>query len=300
MAGSDGVLLLDKPAGWSSTQALSKAKRLLGASKAGHTGTLDPFATGLLPLVYGEGTKFARFLIDATKAYRARLRLGVETTTGDTEGVEVVRLPVQVDAAFLEEVLARFRGEQTQVPPMHSAVRVGGKRLYELAREGIEIERAARPVRIHELRCDRLEGDELDLSVVCSKGTYVRTLAIDLGRALGCGAYLTGLRRTAVGSFHLDAACTLEELAADGAAAARQRLLPVEVLVRGLPRWDCPAPVGLRLSQGQEVPGPELSPGAEVAVFAEPGTFVGVGRMEASGRVAPLRLMATGGAREAP
>jgi tRNA pseudouridine55 synthase len=293
--GPDGVLLLDKPAGWSSTQALSKAKRLLSAKKAGHTGTLDPFATGLLPLVYGEGTKFARFLIDATKSYRATLRLGVETSTGDTEGVEVVRLPVEADEPFVDDVLARFLGPQLQVPPMHSAVRVGGRRLYELAREGVEIERAARPVEILELRRERFADDELVLDVTCTKGTYIRTLAMDLGRALGCGAYLTALRRTAAGAFRLDDATTLEDLARDGTEGARSRLLPVEVLVAGLHRWDCPLETGQRLAQGQEVQGPEFPEGAEVAVFAPSGRFLGVARAAAAGRLTPLRLMSVPG-----
>ena len=302
MAGAspDGVLLLDKPAGWSSTQALSKAKRLLASPKAGHTGTLDPFATGLLPLVYGEGTKFARFLIDATKEYRATLRLGVETTTGDTEGSEVVRLPIAVDTPFIDEVLVRFRGAQTQVPPMYSAVRVGGKRLYELAREGLEIERAARPIEIIELRREAFADDELTIHVACTKGTYIRTLAMDLGRALGCGAYLTALRRTAVGPFRIEQACTLEQLAAAGPEAASGKLLPVEILVAGLPRWDCPPTEGLRLVQGQEVEGHGMPPGAEVAVFAAPGRFLGVGRVVPSGRLAPLRLMAGAGWLKSP
>jgi tRNA pseudouridine55 synthase len=299
-ASPDGVLLLDKPAGWSSTQALAKAKRLLSSPKAGHTGTLDPFATGLLPLVYGEGTKFARFLIDATKAYRATLRLGVETTTGDTEGSEVVRLPINADEGYIDEVLDRFRGRQTQVPPMFSAVRVGGKRLYELAREGVEVERAARPIEILELRRVDFDADVLTLHVACSKGTYIRTLAMDLGRALGCGAYLTALRRTAVGPFRIEQACTLEQLAADGPEAARGRLLPVEVLVEGLPRWDCPAAEGKRLAQGQEIEGPVMPPGAEVAVFSAPWGFLGVGRVAPSGRLAPLRLMAGAGLWQAP
>lgn len=295
----DGVLLLDKAPGFSSTQALARAKRLLAAPKAGHTGTLDPFATGLLPLVFGEGTKFARFLIDSTKGYHATLRLGVETTTGDTEGIEVVRLPINVDTDLIDEVIGRFHGAQKQVPPMHSAVRVGGKRLYELARQGVEIERASRRVEIFGLRREAFSGDELQISVVCSKGTYIRTLAQEVGRALGCGAYLVGLRRTAVGPFSLEQAWSLEDLAA-GPEIARLRLLPVEVLVAGLPRWDCPGEAAARLSQGQEVEGPSVPSGAEVALFECTGRFLGVGRMGESGRLAPLRLMATAQGRQAP
>lgn len=291
MAGSilDGVLLLDKPAGYSSTQALAKAKRLLGARKGGHTGTLDPFATGLLPLVFGEATKFGRFLIDAKKAYRATLRLGVETTTGDTEGSEVGRLPVEVDEALIDEVLGSFIGSRTQVPPMHSAVRVGGKRLYELARQGVEIERAARRIEIARLSREAFGEDELVVTVECSKGTYVRTLAMEIGRALGCGAYLTGLRRTAVGPFGVGEAVTLEALAA--AEPGRAPLLPVEVLVRGLARRDCQPEEAVRFAHGQELD--EASPpGVELAVFGPGGRFLGVGLAVPGSRLAPLRLMA--------
>lgn len=295
----DGVLLLDKPAGYSSTQALARAKRLLSARKAGHTGTLDPFATGLLPLVFGEATKFSRFLIEATKAYTATLRLGAETTTGDTEGVEIARLPITVDEALIDEVLAGFVGFSDQKPPMHSAVRVGGRRLYELAREGIEIERATRRIEIRHLRRERLAGDELIVAVVCSKGTYIRTLAAEVGRALGCGAYLSALRRTAVGSLRVDQACTMADLEAEG-ESARRRLLPVEVLVGGLPRVDCSARDAQRFTQGMELEGPGLPEGADVAVFGPEGGLLGVARAHAAGRLAPLRLMATNRPDEAP
>jgi len=295
----DGVLLLDKPPGFSSTQALGRAKRLLQAGKAGHTGTLDPFATGLLPLVFGEATKFGRFLLDATKAYSATLRLGVETTTGDTEGTEVVRLPVDVDAALVDVALAAFRGVRDQVPPMHSAVRVGGRRLYELAREGREIERAARRIEILSLERESLSGDELVIAVTCSKGTYIRTLAMELGRALGCGAYLTALRRTAVGPFGVDQALTLDALAEAGENAAA-RLLPVEVLVAGLPRLDCPGPEATRFTQGREIAAPGAAEGAEVAVFGPAGRFLGVGAADGGHKLLPLRLMATGERSEAP
>ncbi len=295
----DGVLLLDKPPGFSSTQALGRAKRLLQARKAGHTGTLDPFATGLLPLVFGEATKFGRFLLDATKAYSATLRLGVETTTGDTEGAEVVRLPVDVDAALVDQTLAAFRGVRNQVPPMHSAVRVAGRRLYELAREGREIDRAPRRIEILSLEREALSGDELVIAVTCSKGTYIRTLAMELGRALGCGAYLTALRRTAVGPFGLSQAITLEALAQAGEDAP-DRLLPVEVLVAGLPRLDCPETEATRFTQGQEIAAPGAAEGAELAVFGPAGRFLGVGSAEHANRLSPLRLMATGEGSQAP
>jgi len=287
-----GLLLLDKPAGFSSTQALARAKRFLAVRKAGHTGTLDPFATGLLPLVFGEATKFSRFLIDSQKSYVARLRLGMESSTGDTEGEIVARHPVDVTDAQVEAVLAGFRGAQSQTPPMHSAVRIDGRRLYEHAREGREVERAARAVDASELRAGPREGDELELAVTCSKGTYVRTLAADIGRALGCGAYLIGLRRMTVGPFRLEEAVTLQQLEAEGPEAARGRLRPLEVLVEGLPRWDSPAEDAGRFAHGQVIACPGVSPGTEMALFAPGGRFVGVGRCEVPGRLAPLRLLA--------
>ena len=299
-AGPDGVLLLDKPAGYSSTQALGRAKRLLGAPKAGHTGTLDPFATGLLPLAFGEATKFSRFLIDATKTYRATLRLGQETTTGDPEGTLTVERPVLVDSAKIDEVLAYFVGFRDQIPPMHSAVHVGGRRLYEFAREGREVERPARRIEIQSLAREAFAGDELVVSVTCSKGTYVRTLAQDIGQALGCGAYLVGLRRTAVGRFSLDQAVSMPALEALGIEAARGRLLPVDCLVAELPRCDCPPDEALRFTQGQAVAWPGGRPGEDVALYERAGRFLGVGRCEAAGRAAPLRLMATGAAPKLP
>ena len=286
-----GVLLLDKPAGSSSTQALARAKRILQARKAGHTGTLDPFATGLLPLVFGEATKFARFLIDANKDYQATLRLGVETTTGDTEGVEVARIPVSVDEGMIDEVLASFVGIHDQIPPMHSAVRIAGRRLYELAREGLEVERAARRIEIATLSRERFAGDELVIAVSCSKGTYVRTLAVDIGRALGCGAYLTALRRTSVGAFRLDQAATLEALEAGGVGAGRARLLPLDVLVADLPRRDCEAGEALRFTRGQERAG-DAAVGPEVAIYGPGGRFLGVATAT-GGRLVPARLLAT-------
>ena len=297
--GIDGVLLLDKPAGFSSTQALSRAKRLLGARKAGHTGTLDPFATGLLPLVFGEATKFSRFLIDATKTYHATLRLGVESSTGDTEGILTPPCVVAVDAGMIDDVLASFLGFRDQMPPMHSAVRVGGKRLYALARAGLDVARATRGIEILALRREAFEGDRLEISVTCSKGTYIRTLAADIGRSLGCGAYLTGLRRTAVGAFGLEAAADLSELERRGPEASRELLLPVETLVAGLPRRECGGDEALRFTQGQELAEPAAAPGTEFAVFAPGGRLLGVARSEAAGRLAPLRLVTTGPARDA-
>ncbi len=276
---------------------MALAKRALGSLKAGHTGTLDPFATGLLPIVFGEATKFSRFLIDAPKAYEATLRLGEETPTGDTESDVAMRRPVEADDAAVDAVLREFLGTQSQVPPMHSAVRVDGRRLYDYAREGQEVERAARTIVVTELSRIGRVGDDLSVRVACSKGTYVRTLAQDIGRRLGCGAHLVGLRRTGVAGFTLEGAFGLEGLQAQGIEAARSRLLPPEVLVEGLDRFEAGPEDARRFTQGLAV-GPAPGSGFEVAVFASGGRFLGVGSREADGRVAPLRLMATGAPEE--
>ena len=290
-AHTDGVLLLDKPAGITSTRALAQAKRIVGAPKAGHTGTLDPFATGLLPLVFGEATKFSRFLIDARKSYQATLRLGQETETGDTESPVIQRRPIVADTSKIDEVLLRFRGLQSQVPPMHSALHIEGRRLYDYARAGEIVFRPPRQVEILELSRLALAGEDLTVAVTCSKGTYIRTLAQDIGRALGCGAYLTALRRTAVGRFRLTEAATFAELEEAGRDAARLRLLPPEVLVSGLPRFEATAGEADDFVHGRWVGRRGGAQREEVAVFASEGRFLGVGRCESEERIAPLRLM---------
>ena len=295
--GPDGVLLLDKPAGVTSTRALARAKRALGSLKGGHTGTLDPFATGLLPLVFGEATKFSRFLLDARKAYEATLRLGEETETGDTEADVKRRRPVNADLAQIDAVLAEFLGHQDQVPPMHSAVRIDGQRLYDLARAGKEVERAARRIEIMALERLAFDGRDLTVRVECSKGTYVRKLAQDVGDTLGCGAHLVALRRTRVGALRLEDAVTFETLEAEGAQAAGE-LLATEVLVEGLPRLDADAAETTRFLHGRVLARPPSQPGEDVAVFSNEGRFLGVGR-EVPGGIAPLRLMATNAAQVA-
>ena len=288
----EGVLLLDKPAGITSTRALASAKRLLQLRKAGHTGTLDPFATGLLPLVFGEATKFSRFLLDAVKSYEATLRLGEVTASGDTETEVVERRRVDVDDATIDEVVGRFHGVQDQTPPMHSAVRIDGRRLYEHARQGVEVERAARRIEITEIRMTGREGNDVRVAVTCSKGTYVRTLGEDIGRALGCGAHLVALRRTRIGALRLETAVKFADLEANGVEWSRQQLRPVELLVESLPRWDVDREGAVRFVQGQELAGAPGEPGAQVAVFAPGGRLVGVGLMGAGQRLAPQRLMA--------
>ena len=213
-----GVLLLDKHADLSSNTAVGWAKRLFNAEKAGHTGTLDPFATGLLPICFGEAAKFARFMLDAKKAYRATLKLGQKSSTGDTEGEIVETRKVDVDREKVNAVLAKFVGAQTQIPPMHSALKRDGVPLYKLARQGLEVERAPRHINVLALSAISLDGNELVIDTLVSKGTYIRVLAEDIGEALGCGAHLTALRRSASGGFGLEQAVTLEAL--DGMAIA--------------------------------------------------------------------------------
>ena len=287
-----GVLLLDKAEGWSSTRALGRAKRLLARRRAGHTGTLDPFATGLLPLVFGEATKFSRFLIDAPKEYLATLCLGRTSTSGDPEGQISEPNLVAVTSSQIEAVVRAFVGVQQQIPPMHSALHHEGRRLYELAREGVEVERAPREVEIHALDVVSISGENLLISVKCSKGTYIRTLAEDIGKRLGCGAYLTALRRTGVSGFRIEEAVTLEQLEADG-ERARERLLPPEVLVRSLPELQLDAARATAIGHGQIID--SQGPEGEVALFAPGHVFVGVGRASATGRVTVMRLLATGG-----
>ena len=290
-AGPDGVLLLDKPAGITSTRALAKAKRVLGSLKAGHTGTLDPFATGLLPLVFGEATKFSRFLIDSHKSYEATLRLGQETDTGDTESPVVRTRPIAVDTAKIDDVLRRFIGVQAQIPPMHSAVHVDGRRLYDYARAGETVARAPRQVEILELCRLGFSGGDLAVRVACTKGTYIRTLGQDIGQALGCGAHLVALRRTGVGVFRLEDASSFAELEAAGRDAARERLMAPEVLVAALPRFEATAGEADDFVHGRWVGRRGGEEREEVAVFAPQGRFLGVGRCESEERIAPLRLV---------
>ena len=233
-----GVLLLDKPLGLSSNDALQKAKWLLRAEKAGHTGTLDPLATGLLPLCFGAATKFSQVSLDADKRYLATLRLGVSTSTGDREGEVVEQRPVQVSRANIDAACARFTGPISQLPPMHSALKKDGRALYEYARAGIEVERLPRSIRIHSIDVVQWQGDELVLDVSCSKGTYIRTLAEDIGATLGCGAHLSALQRTASGSLGLAAAITLDALATLSEEQREARLLPPDVLLADWPRVE--------------------------------------------------------------
>ena len=235
-----GVLLLDKPLGWTSNDALQKAKGILRAEKGGHTGTLDPLATGLLPLCFGAATKFSQVSLDADKGYRATLRLGQRTSTGDAEGEVIETHPVHTDAGSIAAACARFTGPQAQMPPMHSALKHQGRALYEYARQGIAVERPARDVVIHRIDIVSWQADELVIDVSCSKGTYIRTLAEDIGAALGCGAHLSGLRRTFCGGLSLDAAVSIDTLAAMLEAERDALLLPADSLLAGWPEVRLP------------------------------------------------------------
>ncbi len=248
----DGVLLLDKPAGLTSNTALQKAKRLFNAAKAGHTGTLDPFASGLLPICFGQATKFSSHALHGDKAYRAVLKLGVTTTTGDIEGEILETKPAAVTLDDVLQLLPKFTGPLLQTPPMYSALKHQGRPLYEYARAGIEIERKPREVTIYNLTAEKLEGDELAIKVRCSGGTYVRTLAEDIGKALGCGAHLIALRRTASGAFSLDQAVSLESLESMDEARRLAALLAPDALVAHLPRLEVDAETARQLMQGKQ------------------------------------------------
>jgi tRNA pseudouridine55 synthase len=282
----DGALLLDKPLGLTSNAALQKAKRLYGAAKAGHGGTLDPLASGLLMVLFGEATKFAGPLLDADKEYLATLTLGERTATGDAEGEILERREISFSDGDLSRALERFRGEIDQVPPMHSALKHKGTPLYRLARRGEEVERAPRRVRISTLEVVRFETPQLVLRVACSKGTYVRVLAEDVGEALGCGAHLSALRRTASGRFRLEHASTLESLA--GAEERTRRLLPLPALLGDLPRAELGAADEVRLRQGQTLKISGLRPGL-CAVVRPDGAVIGLGTAD-EGSLKALRL----------
>lgn len=285
-----GVLLLDKPVGLSSNQALQKVRWLYQAEKAGHTGTLDPFATGLLPLCLGEATKFSQRLLDADKGYTALVRLGQTTTTGDRDGEMVNTMPVSVQRADVEAVLRRFEGPISQVPPMYSALKHEGRALYEYARAGIELEREARAVTIHSLQLGAWHGDEFELHVACSKGTYIRVLAEDIGAALGCGAHLRELRRTRTAGFDLTGSCTLAQLEAMSPAERDALLQPVDTLLRELPVCQLDEAVARQFRDGQPVrlPVPGLS-GLQRVRDAN-GAFIGLAEV-VDGRLAPRRVV---------
>lgn len=290
----DGVLLLDKPAGMSSNHALQKAKWLLAALKAGHTGTLDPMATGLLPLTFGEATKFSADLLDADKAYEATLQLGVTTTTGDAEGEVLEQREAAVSGEDFALAAAAFVGEIDQIPPMHSALKRDGKPLYELARQGVEVERAPRRITIRSIEVLAFDPaqQQARIAVSCSKGTYIRVLAEDIGERLGCGAHLVALRRTRAGALDLDCAVTIAELEAENLEARRAQLARPDALLASLPAVEIDAELAARLRQGQRlaIASPERG---RVRVYGPQQELLGTALVNERGVLAPERLIAS-------
>ncbi len=294
----DGVVLLDKPAGMSSQGAVTAVKRALNADKAGHTGTLDPMATGLLPICLGEATKYAQDLLEADKTYIAQVKFGSRTDTGDAEGLIIEELPLPIFAdetamrAALNSLLPQFTGLIAQVPPMYSALKRDGKPLYEYARAGVELERAAREITIHAIRWTNINWPEATLEVSCSKGTYIRVLAEDLGNALGCGAHLVGLRRTEVGHLTLDQSFTIESIQ-QGLQASSSYILPVDALLQTLPHLTVDEEQAKRLEMGQRVPLNLPPVEALVRIYratAAPHNFIGTADWR-SGVLHPKRLI---------
>lgn len=300
-----GVLLIDKPQGMTSQQVVSKVKYLLksdvhDSKKAGHTGTLDPMATGLLPICLGEATKFSHYQLDAIKSYQAIIKLGEQTDTGDAEGQIIATIPVpNVTQAMLQSVTEQFLGEIMQVPPMYSALKKDGKKLYELAREGIEVERIARPLTIYELSLTPLSAQQLQLTVTCSKGTYVRVLAEDIAKALGTLGHLTALRRIRTGDFEIADAITLADFAALDIAARFDKLLAVDACVHSLPSLLLDDSQSNRIRQGQRLNVKatmltqqlNLTTNQTFRLFDDQQQFLGTGLLEPNGRLQPMKLV---------
>ncbi|HBN6203158.1 TPA: tRNA pseudouridine(55) synthase TruB [Vibrio parahaemolyticus] len=298
----NGVILLDKPTGISSNDALQKVKRIYFAEKAGHTGALDPLATGMLPICLGEATKFSQFLLDSDKRYRVIAKLGERTNTSDSDGEVVETRPVDVTLEKLEACIEKFRGESDQVPSMFSALKYQGKPLYEYARKGIEVPRESRKITVYEIVLHRFEGDEVEMEVHCSKGTYIRTIVDDLGEMLGCGAHVTMLRRTAVAKYPYEKMVTLELLNELLEQAHREEIAPRELLdpllmpmdtaVEDLPEVNLIPELADMVQHGQPVQvlgAPEQ--GALRLTMGEERLFIGVGEMNDDGKIAPKRLV---------
>ncbi|MBF4987652.1 tRNA pseudouridine(55) synthase TruB [Methylophilus sp. 14] len=286
-----GVLLLDKPYGFSSNQALQKVKWLYQAQKAGHTGTLDPLATGVLPICLGEATKFAQHLTDENKTYVATVKFGVTTTTGDKEGDIIHQVDCHVTRAEIEQVLPQFMGEITQVPPMYSALKVNGKPLYEYARDGVELERKPRQVTIYALRVLGCADNSAEIEVTCSKGTYIRTLGEDIGKALQAGAHLTALRRTATATYQIAHTVTIEALEQMTAEQRDALLLPVDTAITALPKVLLQEDAAYYFKQGNPVWVSGSIPAGELRIYSEAGLFLGVGFQQRDGRIAPKRVV---------
>lgn len=290
-----GIILLDKPKGFSSNAALQKVRWLLNAEKAGHTGSLDPLATGVLPLCFGEATKFSQYLLDADKGYETLMQLGVTTTTADAEGDVLEEREVTVGRAEIEAALPAFRGPIRQVPPMYSALKRDGQPLYKLARAGQVVEREPRSVTINRLELLSVEGNQARLDVACSKGTYIRTLVEDLGHVLGCGAHVAELRRTQAGPFSLAQTVTLEELeqvhADGGNEAVDQFLMPSDSGLEHWPLVHFSEHSAFYWLHGQPVRAPDAPQFGMVRVQDHNGRFIGIGEVSEDGRIAPRRLI---------
>ena len=287
----NGVLLLDKPLGFSSNQALQKVKWLYSAAKAGHTGTLDPLATGLLPICLGEATKFAQYVTDADKTYFATIKLGVTTNTGDAEGEILSAQPVNITQAQFEQASQQFVGEISQIPPMYSALKHEGKPLYTYAREGVDIARQPRLITIKHIELSTFLDDIAQITVICSKGTYIRTLAEDIGKNLGCGAHLTGLRRTETAGYLLSQAISIEQLEAMDIEARTALLLPVDSAIESLAKVILNKDAAYFLMQGQAVwIAGEIANG-DCRLYDENNQFLGLGCLQEDGKIAPKRLI---------
>ncbi len=291
----NGILVLDKPAGMSSNGALQHVKRLYNANKAGHTGNLDVPATGLLPICLGEATKVSAYLLDSSKTYRARCKLGITTTTGDAEGEILSQKTVpEVSESEIKQVFTQFLGEIEQVPPMYSALKHNGKRLYELAYKGIEVERKPRKITIHKIELLDLDNDEFEIEVFCTKGTYIRTLAEDIGKQLDCGAHIVSLRRLGAGPFHESQMVTpaqLQALAETGIEQLDDLLLPMDMALLDFPEIHLADDAAYYLCQGQTVTAPGLPESGRLRIYNHSAQFLGLGEVTEDGRVAPKRLI---------
>ncbi len=292
-----GVLLLNKPLGDSSNGILQRVKRLYNANKAGHTGALDPLASGMLPICFGEATKFSSYLLNSDKCYIATCKLGATTTTGDAEGEVVQQRPVGVySRALMAQVVARFSGEIEQIPPMYSALKHKGQPLYKLARRGEEVERKARSITIHRLDILRHEGDELDIRVCSSKGTYIRTLAEDIGEFLGCGAHLTALHREWVAGYEdhpMVSLALVEQLAEQGFEQLDEKLLPMEAALKDFPQVELDADASFYICRGQQVFVANSPRCGLLRLYSHEKAFLGLGEVQSDGRIAPKRLVSS-------
>lgn len=286
-----GVLLLDKPYGFSSNQALQKVKWLYQAQKAGHTGTLDPLATGVLPICLGEATKFAQYLTDENKTYVAMVKFGVTTTTGDKEGDVINEVPCHVTREAIEQVLPQFMGEIIQVPPMYSALKVNGKPLYEYARDGVVLERTPRQVTIYSLQVRTCHDNHAEIEVCCSKGTYIRTLGEDIGKALHVGAHLTALRRTATATYQIAHTVSVDALEQMTMEQRDALLLPVDTAIEALAKIVLHEDAAYYFKQGNPVWVSGQIPGGDLRIYSETGHFLGLGFQQRDGRIAPKRVV---------